>query len=308
MTASEETVGASRSPATRPRPELVSVVIPAHNAADDIGVQLQALAEQDYDGRVEVIVADNLSTDGTGARALERGRALGLDIRVVEAAGTAGVSHARNVGCAAARGELIAITDADDLVARGWLSALTETARGYDMAGGSLDATVINPPEVQGWRELPRPDQLPTRFDFLPYAHGCNLAIWRDVWAASDGWDESIRKGCDDIEFAWRLQLAGRTLGVAPGAVVHYRFRDTIRGHARQMHDYHRNSGLLVRRFRPYGLRQSRPIGVVWNVWHLLRAVPGAARSRRSRAVLAGQVANLWARIRTSVEYRVWAL
>src|SRR4029453_16138900 len=101
-----------------------------------------------------------------------------------------------NVGCAAARGQLIAMCDADDLVAPGWLSALVAAAEAYDMGGGSLDATIVNPPDVQRWRTLPPPDALPTRFSFLPYAHGCNVAIWRDVWVQSSGWDESIRKGC----------------------------------------------------------------------------------------------------------------
>ncbi|HEX2412055.1 MAG TPA: glycosyltransferase [Solirubrobacteraceae bacterium] len=295
------------SPA-RPRPALVSVVMPAHNAAADIATQLRALAAQDYRGRFEVVVADNLSTDGTPERALAEAAALGLDLRVVDAGEIAGVSHARNAGCAAARGELIAVCDADDLVAPGWLSGLVDAASSFDMVGGSIDSSVVNPAHVRSWRMLPPPDVLPARYGFLPYAHGCNQALWRDVWERSGGWDESIRDGCDDIEFAWRLQLAGHTLGVAPAAVVHYRLRDTLTGHARQSYAYHRNAGLLMRRFRAHGARPSSLGAVAVECLYALRPLPVAAFSGAARAVMAGRMAALWGRIRSSVEHRVWAL
>jgi glycosyltransferase involved in cell wall biosynthesis len=286
----------------------VSVVIPAYNAAGDIGGQLRALAAQDYLGRFEVVVADNMSTDDTSAVAQTEGAALGLDVRVIAADGTSGVSHARNAGCAAARGDVIAVCDADDVVAERWLTELVAAARHHDLVGGSLDAGVVNTARVTSWRALPPRDALPTRYGFLPYAHGCNLAIWKDVWATSAGWDESIRKGCDDIEFAWRLQVAGHTLGVAPDAVVHYRFRDTVAGHARQMYWYHRHAGLLIRRFRPHGLRRNSLAGLGWNLVHILKVMPQAVVSDAARGLLVGLLASLWGRIRTSIEYRVWAL
>lgn len=43
----------------------ISVVIPAHNAAATIGVQLAALAEQQTNHPFEVIVVDNRSSDDT---------------------------------------------------------------------------------------------------------------------------------------------------------------------------------------------------------------------------------------------------
>jgi glycosyltransferase involved in cell wall biosynthesis len=290
------------------QPSLVTVLVPARDAAADIDAQLRAIAAQDYAGAFEVVVADNMSTDGTPERARREAEALGLDLRVVDASGALGVSHARNVGCRAARGELIAVCDADDAVAPGWLSALVAAAARYDMVGGSLDLSVVNPPHVLGWRLLTPGDALPSRYGFLPYAHGCNFAVWRAVWERVGGWDESIRAGCDDIEFAWRLQLAGHALGPAPDAVVHYRLRDTLAGHARQSYGYHRNAGLLLRRFAPHGARGSRPAAVAGEILQLLRPLPATPWSETARALLVGRAAGLWGRIRTSLEYRTWAL
>jgi glycosyltransferase involved in cell wall biosynthesis len=282
--------------------------VPARNAASDIGRQLQALGAQDYVGRFDVVLADNGSTDGTPERAAAEAAALGLDLRVIDASGTPGVSHARNAGCRAASGELIAVCDADDVVAPGWLSALVREALRFDIVGGSIDLSLVNPPHVRRWRMLPEPDVLPTRYGFLPYAHGCNVAVWRDVWERSGGWDESIRAGCDDIEWAWRLQLAGHTLGVAPDAVVHYRLRDTLAGHARQSYGYHRNAGLLLRRFDGQDLRRSGPLAVAGELLQLLRPLPATPWSDTARALVVGRAAALWGRIRSSLQYRTWAL
>jgi GT2 family glycosyltransferase len=297
-----------RTAGHRGPPALVTVLVPARNAAADIARQLNALAAQDYSGAFEVVVADNGSTDGTPERARAEAAALGLDLRVVDASDVLGVSHARNAGCRAARGALIAVCDADDVVAPEWLAALVEQAQRFDMVGGAIDLAVVNPPHVVRWRMLPERDALPTRYGFLPYAHGCNVAVWRDVWERSGGWDESIRAGCDDIEYAWRLQLAGHALGMAPDAVVHYRLRDTLAGHARQSYGYHRNAGLLVRRFRGEGARPSRPGAVAGELLQLLRPVPAAPWSVTARALVVGRAAALWGRIRSSLEYRTWAL
>lgn len=43
----------------------VSIVIPCHNIADFIGEQLESIHRQQYDGEVEIVVVDNLSTDST---------------------------------------------------------------------------------------------------------------------------------------------------------------------------------------------------------------------------------------------------
>src|SRR2546421_12809107 len=57
---------AQLAPASR-TPDLVSVVVPLRNGARWIGVQLGALAAQDYNGRREVgVVADGSNDDGAG--------------------------------------------------------------------------------------------------------------------------------------------------------------------------------------------------------------------------------------------------
>jgi len=89
---------------------LVSVVIPAFNAAHTIGRALESVRCQSY-ARVQTIVVDDGSTDGTAA-AIAADAA--PDLRVVRLPENLGAAAARNAGIAVADGEFVAFLDADD--------------------------------------------------------------------------------------------------------------------------------------------------------------------------------------------------
>ena len=297
-----------RTPLPQPRPDgrepvLVSVVIPTYNAVATLGAQLDALDAQDYQGPVEVVVADNGSTDGLiGFLAGRRGR---LPVRRVDAGDRKGVSHARNVGTREARGDLVLICDADDVVAPGWVRALVSAARGADVAGGPLDPSLINKDGAPAWR-FPHPaDRLPVKLRFLPYAHGCNVAVWRDVITSLGGWDESYGPGGEDVDFAWRVQLAGGRLVNVPDAVVHYRHRSSLRGLARQMAGYAEADVLLYRRFRADGAHRRPTTAALRDVWWLASRLP-LLRRPHVRGLWMNRAGQLRGRVRGSWRYRVY--
>jgi glycosyltransferase involved in cell wall biosynthesis len=94
----------------------VSFVIPTLNAEGYLPGCLAAIRDQDYPAeRVEIVVADGGSTDRT------REIAEAADARVVENPGRTGEAG-KAAGIAAARGELLAFVDSDNLVVgRDWL-------------------------------------------------------------------------------------------------------------------------------------------------------------------------------------------
>src|SRR4051812_13236272 len=104
----------------RPEGVDVSVVIPCRNGAPFLRNQLDALLSQRTNAAFEVIVADNGSTDDTVdvIRSYDDPR-----VQLADAAGRIGANFARNVGVAVSRGEVILLTDADDLVQGGWIEA-----------------------------------------------------------------------------------------------------------------------------------------------------------------------------------------
>jgi glycosyltransferase involved in cell wall biosynthesis len=242
------------APRAHPLPESISVIIPVLNGADTLPQQLEALEAQTYDGAWEVILADNGSTDGT--RGLAEHWASRLPkLTLVDASERPGSSFARNDGARHATGAFLAFCDADDVVVPGWLDALADAARDFDAVTGLQDATAINPEAVQSWRP-PRAAGLP-RSQFLPYAPSCNLGVWRAVFLQTGGFDEEYPQA-HDVEWSWRAQLASFTLGFAPGAVVHYRYRSSPRGVSRQAFLTGVDSVRLYRDFRARGLQRAR--------------------------------------------------
>lgn len=94
---------------------LLSIVIPAHNASATIGSCLRSILDCATDG-VEIIVVDDGSSDGTKDVCHE----FPSSIVKVYRQDNAGVSVARNVGIDCAAGDYIMFVDADDILIPEW--------------------------------------------------------------------------------------------------------------------------------------------------------------------------------------------
>jgi glycosyltransferase involved in cell wall biosynthesis len=116
----------------------ISVVIPAYNAADYIEAAVASATAQSL-ASIEVIVVDDRSTDDTRER-VARMEADDPRISLLALPRNGGPSVARNAGISAARGEWIALLDADDSYDRHRLVTLLALARekGADMVADNL--------------------------------------------------------------------------------------------------------------------------------------------------------------------------
>lgn len=93
---------------------LVSLVIPAYNAARFLDATLGSVTAQTLKD-FECIVVDDASTDDT-QRIIRRWQTQDRRIRLIRQRANSGVSAARNAGLRSARGKLVAFLDADDLL------------------------------------------------------------------------------------------------------------------------------------------------------------------------------------------------
>jgi len=275
-------------PAGEPAPRLddpveLSVVIPARDAAAVVPDQLGALRAQRWEGRWEVVVAlDAGSTDAT-ADVVGRYADGWPRLRIVDAPPGGGPGSARNVGAAAAAGSALAFCDADDVVAPGWVAAMGDALRHHEFVTGPLELDRLNPTWLVESRRRSFADRRPVYEGIFPYASSCNLGVRRPVFERAGGFDAAWRVG-EDIELSMRLWLSGIVLHFEPGAVVHYRYRPTLRSTYRQARSYGRVRPLLAERLRRAGRpAPNRSAGLrnwAWLVRHvrLLAGRPGRAK------------------------------
>ena len=194
---------------------LVSVVVPVLNGSSLLPGLLQSLEKQTYDGEWEVIVADNGSADGSPDVARQwKDRLPGL--RVLDASGRRGASHARNVGVGAARGWFLAFLDHDDEADPAWLRALVERAGAAPLVAGRCDFERLNDRVRRAWYSNRTMDRLPRALGFLPFVSSSNLGMSAEALRRLGGWDESLVSG-HDVDLSWRAQLAGFPIAFAPG-------------------------------------------------------------------------------------------
>jgi glycosyltransferase involved in cell wall biosynthesis len=108
---------------------MISIIVPVYNVAAYVEECLQSIAGQDFDHPFETILVDDASTDNSAdicRRFIERNPAGGFCL--LENPDNRGVSVARNLGLAHARGRYLMFVDPDDRLPPAALSALFEAA------------------------------------------------------------------------------------------------------------------------------------------------------------------------------------
>lgn len=284
----------------------LSVIVPCHNASGTLGVLLDALARQCWSKPWEVVVADNGSTDDSRA-VVQKYQQFLPELRLLDAAGRRGAAHARNVGARAARGEMLAFCDADDVVAPGWLAAISEAIADHGFVASRLDFEKLNQSSVQKSRINTQHRGLQhTRPGFLPHASASGLGIKRTIHEAVGGFDEALAF-LEDTDYCWRVQLAGTALHYASEAVVHYRFRNTLRGIYSQAFHYGEYDVLLYTRYRPLGMGRPSQTASIRAWITLLRRLPGI-RTEEARLRWVRQLAWRLGRLKGCLKHRVLAV
>ncbi len=230
----------------------VSIIVCAHNEERHLPAQLDALVAQDWDGEWEVIVVDNRSTDAT-ARIVRDRAAQDTRIRLVAAHERAGQSYGRNVGARAAKGESLAFCDADDVVAQGWLAAIGEALRQYEVVTGPHELDRLNPSWLANTRGRSIEEPVGTFYGIFPCIRGAGWGIRHAVWDELGGMREDLR-ACEDIELSLRCWRHGHQIVGLPDAVVHYRYRDSPRALWRQGLAYGQNRPRIARMLVDAGL------------------------------------------------------
>ncbi|MFB8387030.1 glycosyltransferase [Microbacterium sp. NPDC055910] len=227
---------------------MMSIIIPAYNAAETLGRQLEALARQASAPR-EILVCDNGSTD----RTVDVVRTMAErypEIRLVDASSRRGPGAARNIGVSESGGEWIAFCDADDIVADGWCRAARHALSQHSFAAGRLDIEHLRGKGAFSVSWSPQLDGL-SALSYLPgfvSAGSNNMAMHRAVFDSIGGFDESEFTAEDD-DFCIRAQLAGYHLTFAPDMLLYVQQRVGLRAVYRQARTYGRGARRMTHKY-----------------------------------------------------------
>ena len=123
---------------------LLSILVVTYNHAEEIEACLDGALAQERDGlRVEVLVADNASHDGTAERV--RARAGDPRVRLKEQGSNRGFAAAVNAAFAAAGGEHVLLLNPDCVMDPGCAAALRDHLRAHP--GVALAAALLHDPD-----------------------------------------------------------------------------------------------------------------------------------------------------------------
>jgi GT2 family glycosyltransferase len=228
------------------QPPLVSVVIVSWNARDYLSECLDSLNAEAYEGRLEIVVVDNASSDGSA----EMVRARFPDVRLICNEQNLGFAKANNVGIRVTQGQYIALINSDVHVLPHCINTLVDYFN-RDPKAGIIGPLIIGrdgkqQPSCRGfprlWNTLCRALALDTTFSssrwfggyLLPHVDhsvqmhadilsGCFWMVRRDALNAVGLLDEAFFIYGEDMDWCRRFWAGGWTATFVPQAsAIHY--------------------------------------------------------------------------------------
>ena len=221
----------------------VTILLPVYNESKFIDACLESLAAQDYQGEIEIIVADGGSSDDT----LDRVEQWTDDLPGLSSIDNPRrvQSHALNLAAQAASGEILIRADAHSTYAPDYVSRSVSTL-------AATSATVVG--GVQTASAQPGFGAAVAKAMDLPLATGPGLArhaterleadtvylgaFRKSDWERLGGWRTLPSKVAEDADLNFRWRRQGARIVVEPSIESTYHPRDTVRGLWRQYYRY----------------------------------------------------------------------
>ena len=282
--------------------ETVSVVIPNWNGAQHIPCCIESLRCQTY-REIEIIVADNGSTDGS----LELLAHEYPEVQVLALGENRGFAGGCNAGIRAATGRIIALLNNDTEADPRWLSEVVAAFERHPKAGTIASKMLLFDQRdrfhtagdfyrvdgIPGNRGVWQKDQGQYDREEAVFSACGGSAAYRKTMLDQIGLlDEDFFYSCEDMDLAWRAQLAGWKCIYAPRAIVYHKLSATGGGVTASFYDGRNFIYLLIKDY-PGDLWQTYWRAILRAQLRLGREAVRAWRGTAARARLRGMLAGL---------------
>ena len=301
----------------------VTVAVCTRDRPDDLALCLESLDRLDH-RPFEVLVVDNAPSSEATARLI---RTRFPEFRYIREP-RPGLDWARNRAILEARGDIVAFTDDDCVVDRGWVRAIAilfaADPQAEVMTGLVVPHELETEPQilfertggfgrgfVSKWHAVDRERGLPWEYCGAgQFGTGANMAYRRSIFDRLGGFDPAldvgtVTNGGGDLDMFFRSLVEGHTLVYEPRAIVRHRHRSTYQELRRQI----ANNGygfcsVLVRNARAYPEEQARVFHLAnWWIFRWLMRRVAASLIRPTRVPIQLLALELWAGVTGVLRY-----
>lgn len=211
-------------------PPEISVIILNYNGAAWLQRCVDSILEQSILGKIEIIIADNASSDSSPelARRLAKSHPA---ITFVDNGGNLGFCAGNNAPAKLAKGDFLFFLNNDTWLEPDCLERLRDGVRKQKAAGGA--------PLIMNYSDASIQSLGASGFDLFGFFSsqktlrqhpfkvmawsGCSYLIRRDVFFEIGMFDAEFFMYADEWDLSWRLWIAGHTGVIVPDARLHHR-------------------------------------------------------------------------------------
>jgi glycosyltransferase involved in cell wall biosynthesis len=274
----------------------ISVIAPMLNEADHIEQMVADIAAQDFDGEIEVFVADGGSTDDSVALLHQASERLGVQVTLL-ANPRRWVSNGLNTCIRHARGSLIVRLDCHSRYPSDYFRRLAEAAE----ETGALNVGGVVVPVGRTRIERAVASAMDSAFGGIGWTRRAAERDRSEVDTVTFGafrpeaferaglFDESLVRNQDD-EFNHRLRRSGGSIVLDPTIELTYTPRGSYSAVARQYYQYGFWKVPVMRKHRQ--VLSARSLAPAAFVLSLVALLAGAPASRAARRLVAAELST----------------
>lgn len=200
--------------------EMISVIVPAYNAEKTIEACLDALSNQDYKDKCEIIVIDDGSTDSTPELVSKY-----TNVRYISQKNT-GPAAARNIGAFEAKGDIILFTDSDCAPEKNWITEMLKPFKSNPDVVGVKGRYKTKQREITArFVQLEYEDKYcyMQKNNYIDFIDTYSAGFRKEIFLEMGGYDTEFPVACaEDIELSYRLSRKGYKMVFNPNAIVYH--------------------------------------------------------------------------------------